>query len=115
LYPLAVAHLLDRLPGEQLLAGCSALLLLNGIGAAIGPAVAGVLMQRFGPAALPLFFAVTLGALALVAGGRRLFKARRLLSAARFHPMLRTTPTALELLPEIPDATETPAPNSRVN
>lgn len=106
LYPLAVAHLLDRLPGEQLLAGCSALLLLNGIGAAIGPAVAGALMQRFGAEALPLFFACTLGLLALVAGGRRLFKARRLLHPGRFHPMLRTTPTALEMLPEIPDAAD---------
>lgn len=37
------------------------------------------------------------------AGGRRLLKTRRLLHPARFHPMLRTTPTALELLPEIPD------------
>lgn len=106
LYPLAVAHLLDRLPGEQLLAGCSALLLLNGIGAAIGPAVAGALMQRFGAEALPLFFACTLGLLALVAGGRRLFKARRLRHPGRFHPMLRTTPTALEMLPEIPDAAD---------
>lgn len=114
LYPLAVAHLLDRLPAEQLLAGCSALLLLNGIGAAIGPAVAGALMQRFGPSALPLFFAATLAVLAVVAGGRRLFKARQLLSPARFHPMLRTTPTALELLPEIPDA-EVPRRGSRVN
>jgi len=115
LYPLAVAHLLDRLPADQLLAGCSALLLLNGIGAAVGPAVAGGLMQRFGATALPLFFAATLGVLALVAGGRRLFKARQLLSMARFHPMLRTTPAALEMLPEIPDAPEAPASDSRVN
>jgi len=110
LYPLAVAHLLDRLPAEQLLAGCSALLLLNGIGAAAGPALAGVLMQRFGATALPAFFACTLGLLALIAGGRRLLKARHLLHPARFHPMLRTTPTALEMLPEIPD---TPTAQSR--
>jgi len=103
LYPLAVAHLLDRLPAEQLLAGCSALLLLNGIGAAIGPAAAGVAMERWGPSALPVFFAATLALLAVVAGGRRLLKARHLLHPARFHPMVRTTPVALELLPEIPD------------
>ena len=42
----------------------------------------------------------------LVAGGRRLFKARRLLHPGRFHPMLRTTPTALEMLPEIPDTAD---------
>jgi len=115
LYPLAVAHLLDRLPAEQLLAGCSALLLLNGIGAAAGPALAGVLMQRFGATALPAFFACTLGLLALIAGGRRLLKARHLLHPARFHPMLRTTPTALEMLPEIPDAPATQARDSQRN
>ncbi len=103
LYPLCVAHLLDRLPAESLLAGVSALLLLHGIGAAVGPAAAGVAMGRYGPIALPGFFVVTAGLLALVAGGRRLLRARRLLRPARFHPMLRTTPTALELLPEIPD------------
>jgi len=115
LYPLAVAHLLDRLPAEQLLAGCSALLLLNGIGAAIGPAAAGALMQRFGADVLPLFFAGTLGVLALIAGGRRLFKARRLLHPGRFHPMLRTTPTALEMLPEIPDAPEATVRDPQAN
>lgn len=103
LYPLCVAHLLDRLPTDSLLAGVSALLLLHGVGAAIGPAAAGVAMARFGAGALPGFFTVVLGLLALVAGGRRLLRARRLLHPARFHPMLRTTPTVLELLPEIPD------------
>lgn len=115
LYPLAVAHLLDRLPAEQLLAGCSALLLLNGIGAAIGPAAAGWVMERWGAAALPVFFAVTLALLALVAGGRRLLKARHLLHPARFHPMVRTTPVALELLPEIPDRPSRPVHDPRSN
>lgn len=115
LYPLAVAHLLDRLPPEQLLAGCSALLLLNGIGAAIGPAAAGLVMERWGAPALPVFFAVTLALLALIAGGRRLSKARRLLHPARFHPMVRTTPVALELLPEIPDLPPRRAHDPRSN
>lgn len=104
LYPLCVAHLLDRLPQEELMSGCSALLLLNGIGAAIGPALAGGLMARLGPNALPAFFLLALLLFALLAGGRRLLRARHLLNPARFHPMLRTTPTVLELLPEIPDA-----------
>ncbi len=115
LYPLAVAHLLDRLPAEQLLAGCSALLLLNGIGAAVGPAVAGLVMERWGAAALPVFFAITLTLLALVAGGRRLLKARHLLRPASFHPMVRTTPVALELLPEISDRPSRPPPDPLSN
>lgn len=103
LYPLCVAHLLDRLPAAELLAGCSALLLLHGVGAAIGPAAAGFAMGQFGGNALPGFFAATLGLLALLVGGRRLLGTRLLLHRAHFHPMLRTTPSALELLPEIPE------------
>ena len=99
-YPICVAHLLDHLPAESLLAGCSSLLLLNGIGSAIGPAVAGVLMKQFGPHALPGFFAATFILLALVAGGRRLLRQRDRNDPAQFHAMLRTTPSALELLPE---------------
>ncbi|MDQ3287547.1 MAG: MFS transporter [Pseudomonadota bacterium] len=103
LYPLCVAHLLDRLPAASLLAGCSALLLINGVGAAIGPAVAGFAMDRYGGDALPGLFAASLGLLALLVGGRRLLRARILPHRAHFHPMLRTTPSALELLPEIPE------------
>lgn len=99
-YPVSVAHLLDYLPNEHVLAGCSSLLLLNGIGSAIGPAVAGTLMARLGPQALPGFFAVTLLLLAAVVGGRRLVRQRDREDPAQFHAMLRTTPSALELLPE---------------
>ena len=100
IYPICVAHLLDYLPSEHVLAGCSSLLLLNGIGSAIGPAIAGGLMSGIGPQALPIFFAVTLLLLALVTGGRRVFRQRDLDDPAQFHAMLRTTPSALELLPE---------------
>ena len=100
IYPICVAHLLDYLPSEHVLAGCSSLLLLNGIGSAIGPAIAGGLMSGTGPQALPIFFAVTLLLLALVTGGRRVFRQRDLDDPAQFHAMLRTTPSALELLPE---------------
>ncbi|QOW20729.1 MFS transporter [Lysobacter ciconiae] len=99
-YPVCVAHLLDHLPNEHVLAGCSSLLLLNGIGSAIGPAIAGTLMARLGPQALPAFFVVTLLLLAVVVGGRRLLRQRDRGEPAQFHAMLRTTPSALELLPE---------------
>lgn len=100
IYPICVAHLLDHLPTENLLSGCSSLLLLNGIGAALGPAIAGVAMTAYGPQALPAFFALTFGLLAIVAAGRRLLVRRDRDHPAHFHPMLRTTPSALELLPE---------------
>lgn len=104
LYPFAVAHMLDYLASEDLLSGCSSLLLVHGVGAAIGPAIAGALMSRFGAPALPLYFAVVLGALAAFTAMRLLLHVRLRTHPAPFRAMLRTTPSALELMPE----TETP-------
>ncbi|MBB1059167.1 MFS transporter [Marilutibacter spongiae] len=114
IYPICVAHLLDHLPPEDTLSAGSSLLLLNGVGSAIGPAAAGVAMTRFGPEALPAFFAGSLGLLALIAGGRRLLRRRSLAHATTFHAMLRTTPTALELLPETeaPERPDRPYPHA---
>lgn len=104
LYPFAVAHMLDYLPREHLLSGCSSLLLVNGVGSAIGPALAGGAMQRFGPAALPVYFAVVLLALTGYLLARLRFRRDRAFEAP-FRPMLRTTPSALELISE----TESPS------
>mgnify|MGYP000847647901 CR=1 FL=1 len=100
LYPFAVAHMLDYLPGEDLLSGCSSLLLVHGVGAAIGPALAGTLMDRVGAPALPLYFATVLLCLAAFVGMRLLRHTRLRPHPAPFRPMLRTTPSALELMPE---------------
>ncbi|PKH71608.1 MFS transporter [Stenotrophomonas sp. Betaine-02u-21] len=104
LYPFAVAHMLDYLASEDLLSGCSSLLLVHGVGAAVGPAIAGALMSRFGAPALPLYFAAVLTCLAVFTGMRLLSHARLRTHPAPFRAMLRTTPSALELMPE----TETP-------
>jgi MFS family permease len=104
LYPFAVAHMLDYLASEDLLSGCSSLLLVHGVGAAVGPAIAGALMSRFGAPALPLYFAAVLTCLAVFTGLRLLSHARLRTHPAPFRAMLRTTPSALELMPE----TETP-------
>ncbi|WP_349810865.1 MFS transporter [Xanthomonas dyei] len=108
LYPFAVAHMLDYLPREDLLSGCSSLLLVHGVGAAIGPALAGGAMQKFGPAALPVYFAVMLLALAGFTLSRLLRFARRRTHPIAFRPMLRTTPSALELMPETQQIEATP-------
>lgn len=57
-------------------------------------------MQRFGPAALPLYFAVVLMVLALFTGARLLRFQRVRTHPVGFRLMLRTTPSALELMPE---------------
>jgi MFS family permease len=59
LYSLSVSHVNDKLEASQLVAASSALLLLNGSAAAVGPVLAGALMSAFGPRA---YFA-TLGTL----------------------------------------------------
>ncbi|MEN5266488.1 MFS transporter [Stenotrophomonas sp. TWI587] len=114
LYPFAVAHMLDYLPREDLLSGCSSLLLVHGVGAALGPALAGAAMQRFGAPALPLYFAVVLMLLALFTTARLLSFQRLRTHPVGFRLMLRTTPSALELIPETdtaPPDPDTPLPS----
>ena len=77
--------------------------------------VAGLLMQHLGAQALPLYFAATLGLLAAYT----LYRLRHVSDlvsapAGHFMPMLRTSHTVLELMPDAPanhadDSTTTPA------
>lgn len=101
IYPIAVANLLDHLEAKDILPGGSALLLLHGIGAAVGPALAGQLMALLGAQALPLYF-VAMQLLLTFYAVRNMhsLKEEELEHAAPFVPMVRTTPTALEMLPE---------------
>lgn len=69
-YSIGAAHLNDNLVADDILEGSSGLLLLHGVGAAIGPAAAGVLMTSFGPRSLLMYFAVVLLALAAFARHR---------------------------------------------
>ncbi len=98
LYPIVVAHLVDHLSQEDILSGSAGILLLHGIGAAIGPSVSGALMGLAGPAAMPAFFAVVFAPMAIYAA----VQARRgedeiVEEAAQFVPMVRTAPTSAEI------------------
>ncbi|MBE7376977.1 MFS transporter [Pseudomonas lopnurensis] len=104
IYSIAVAQMVDQLHPDEILSGSSGLLLANGFGAAFGPVVAGGLMHLFGAVALPLFFAVTLGLLALYS----YWRPRRVVDLVtephgHFTPMLRTSHTVLELMPDTPE------------
>lgn len=99
-YPIVVAHLLDHLPPEDLLAASSSVLLLNGIGSALGPLAAGALMAGLGPDALFGWFAAMQGAIALYAAYRWNAFARARSLAPRFFPMLRTSPAVLGMIAE---------------
>lgn len=108
-YPVVVAHLLDHVSVEDLLPTCSTVLLLNGLGAALGPALTGFAMSRFGPDAFPGMLMLLHAALAVYVVQRLFVRHREAPGEVHFHPMVRTSPTVLELLPEAggaPPATE---------
>ncbi len=108
IYPMAVAHLVDHLTNDDIVAGSTVLLLLHGVGAAIGPMLAGSLMDVFGPAALAAHFGIAQLLMALAAFASFKRHAEEITDPAHFMPMLRTTPTVLEIMP-MPDVSEDPA------
>ncbi|KAA0693425.1 MFS transporter [Halopseudomonas laoshanensis] len=100
-YPAAVAHLIDHLHHEDILSGNASLLMLHGVGAAVGPALAGWLMGLTSAMALPLFFTLMFGLCGLYALQQsRLGKDRIVDSAAHYVPMVRTSPAVLEMMLE---------------
>ena len=65
IYGLSVAHVNDLIERDRVLEVTGGLLLLHGVGAAIGPTVAGGLMDLMGPGSLLLYFTGVLLLLAL--------------------------------------------------
>jgi MFS family permease len=63
LYSLAISHVNDKLEPAQMVAASSALLLLNGSAAAVGPLLMGGLLAAFGPSAYFTTLASLTGAL----------------------------------------------------
>lgn len=72
LYPLAVAHVNDRLENEERIGAAGILLLCYGVGAVIGPALGAAGMQRLGPAGLFAVLAAACGCLVLYIQWRRI-------------------------------------------
>jgi MFS family permease len=97
-YPIVVAHLVEHVQPDNLLAASSSVLLVYGVGSALGPLIAGVLMSGTGTSSLFAWFAGTHGALAAYAWYRYNVRRREPLQERRFQLMLRTTPAALRLL-----------------
>jgi MFS family permease len=63
-YGLSVAHVNDLIDSSRVLEVTGGLLLLHGIGATVGPTVAGSVMHWLGPESLMLYFATVLALLA---------------------------------------------------
>ena len=65
IYSLSVAHTNDHIDHSEVMAATRGLLLINGVGAAIGPIIAGIFMQFIGPQGLMIYFSVVFLGLAL--------------------------------------------------
>jgi MFS family permease len=106
LYGLSVAHANDQLAPEQILDATQGLLLVYGFGAIAGPTAAGATMSALGPQGLPLFsgcFLILLSAFGLFRMTRRTAPPAE--EQNDFVPMVRTSPVALEMYPQV-DAEE---------
>jgi len=114
IYPLSVAFVNDRLAREHALASSSGLLLVYGIGAAMGPVLAGSAMELFGPRALFVYFALVLFPVAGFAY-YRIRKSPEPVDAARepFVPMMRTSATALDMMSSAEKPTDVASEGSR--
>jgi hypothetical protein len=73
-------------------------LLVYGVGSALGPLIAGEAMSLFGAWSLFAWFALTHGVLAGYAAWRYQVFRRVPTGATTFQPMLRTTPAAMRLM-----------------
>ncbi|MDF1553216.1 MAG: MFS transporter [Deferrisomatales bacterium] len=97
-YSLSVAHLNDHLAPGEVLEATRGLLLVYGVGATLGPSVAGLLMGAFGPGSLLLYFAAAYGALGLFALLRAQMRPPVPAEDQRpFVPLARMSPVGLEL------------------
>jgi MFS family permease len=97
LYPIAVAHLVDYVDRDELLAASSTVLLVNGVGSAVGPLVAGALMNLLQPQLLFVWFAVLDLMIASYAFYRFIHRKREVTSDDNFVPLVNTTPSSLDL------------------
>lgn len=100
IYALCVAHVNDHLAPSDVLHATQGLLLVNGIGAVLGPVLVGWAMELFGPSSLLVFF----GIVCLGLGGFSLWRMRQTPSIAieqqgEFVVITRTSPAALEMDP----------------
>lgn len=113
-YPVSVAHLNDHLQPDQVLEGASGLLLVHGVGAAVGPAAGGLLIGVYGPLSLLFLYAAVLGLLAAFEL-LRIGRAPPVAEAEQvpFTPMVRTSPEALVMLADAVEEGQEVRPEDR--
>lgn len=109
LYPLCVAHANDYADASEFVATASGLLLVYGIGAAVGPLLAGPMIQFFSAPAFPTFLSAMQAALALFILVRMRVRSAPPLDAQEPFVMLqRTSQSVLEMIAPDEDAESEP-------
>ena len=93
LYSQAVSHVNDKLEPAQMIAASSALLLLNGSAAAVGPTLAGSLIAAFGPPAYFVMLATLTGTLTVYDLWRK--SRRRPVPAEQKGPFISAQPQSM--------------------
>ncbi|MCW8906344.1 MAG: MFS transporter [Sedimenticola sp.] len=102
LYGISVAHTYDHIEPGQALEATRGLILIYGLGAFSGPLLAGVAMDSIGPVGLPVVAATTAALLALFGLYRVTRRASPPLDEqTEFVPMVRTSPMAMEMHPDV--------------
>jgi MFS family permease len=115
MYSLCVAHANDHVEPDRMLDMARGLLLANGIGAALGPLLAGGLMHAFGPRTLMAYLAATTALAALYTLYRMQVRAPvPVTEQTVFLPMARTSAAATQLDPRTePAAGDSPVAQRR--
>lgn len=112
LYAICVAYVNDYLEPQEMVAASSGLYVIYGVGATIGPLVAGPLMQAFGPTGFSLYLAIAHAILAAFVIYRMTVReAAPLDTQSPYAPMpLRAGQIAAQMNPdaELPAEAETP-------
>jgi len=108
LYPVCVAHALDRMPQDRVVAVSGRLILVSGIGSALGPILGAQVMARFDINGLLYFMAAATVALAAIAGLRIWQRAPAEQMAERPFAIITPLTAPISQEPEATDADGTP-------
>ncbi|MBF0256430.1 MAG: MFS transporter, partial [Gammaproteobacteria bacterium] len=105
IYAIGVAHVNDQLESTEMLEATRGLLLVYGLGAALGPMLAAQFMKSYGNIHLLGFFSASLAILSLYGVYRLLVgQAPDVAAKGEFVPLVRTSTVVLEMAPQLVDA-----------